>query len=225
MLHQMRGGWIPHTQPHVSSQTVHDFIEMSGVEPVFCTSHHPQMSPDPSLLDHLGFKFPSRKHQKGHCFSKKKKTKHTASKKPSSLESHSNPPTIGQEDFLPTPTVEDHNCSFLPLSGFVDDLCCFCDETLPKNPLAQTRSSELSQRLELETSLKTPQCCICLLVYMTLSIQLVVVHFLKEPGTVDYTKQSLPPYLMELIEAGHRLTLGNSPGDFSTSIPSASGRT
>ncbi|POV99968.1 hypothetical protein PSHT_13285, partial [Puccinia striiformis] len=57
----------------------------------------------PSLLDHLGFKFPSRKHRKGHR-SSNKKTKHSASKKPSSPKSHPNPPTIGQEDLLPPPT-------------------------------------------------------------------------------------------------------------------------
>ncbi|KAI9630894.1 hypothetical protein KEM48_013511 [Puccinia striiformis f. sp. tritici PST-130] len=71
------------------------------------------MSPDPSLLDHLGFKFPSRKHRKGHR-SLKKKTKHAASEKPRSPTSNLNPPTIGQEeppigqeDFSPTPPVED----------------------------------------------------------------------------------------------------------------------
>ncbi|KAI9609533.1 hypothetical protein H4Q26_007490 [Puccinia striiformis f. sp. tritici PST-130] len=166
------------------------------------------MSPDPSLLDHLGFKFPSRKHRKGHR-SSNKKTKHSASKKPSSPKSHPNPPTIGQEDLLPPPTVEDRSsnlferpnvniladmqeslqaagislqprqvtfkrfnvtydfsdfppsptrsvemdpgessycqslawpmvpdCSFVPSSGFVDHLCCFCDEILPENPSA-----------------------------------------------------------------------------------------
>ncbi|KAI7936276.1 hypothetical protein MJO29_015579 [Puccinia striiformis f. sp. tritici] len=157
------------------------------------------MSPDPSLLDHLGFKFPSRKHRKGHR-SLKKKTKHAASEKPRSPTSNLNPPTIGQEeppigqeDFSPTPPVEDASYNLferpnvniladmqetLQAAGISlqprqvaverfnvtyevldlppsptpsvemdpDDLCCFCDEILPKNPSAAFLKANKSLR-------------------------------------------------------------------------------
>ncbi|KAI9621565.1 hypothetical protein KEM48_007698 [Puccinia striiformis f. sp. tritici PST-130] len=94
-----------------------------------------------------------------------------------------------------------------------DDLCCFCDEILPKNPSAAFLKANKKLRalpeVRARNKSKNPQRCICL--------------FLKEPSIVNYTKQSSPPYLMELIEDGpRRLTLVNSSDDFSTSIPSAS---
>ncbi|POW09558.1 hypothetical protein PSTT_06733 [Puccinia striiformis] len=129
-----------------------------------------------------------------------KKTKHAASEKPRSPTSNLNPPTIGQEeppigqeDFSPTPPVEDASYNLferpnvniladmqetLQAAGISlqsrqvaverfnvtyevldlppsptpsvemdpDDLCCFCDEILPKNPSAAFLKANKSLR-------------------------------------------------------------------------------
>ncbi|KAI9612575.1 hypothetical protein H4Q26_007732 [Puccinia striiformis f. sp. tritici PST-130] len=113
------------------------------------------MSPDPSLLDHLGFEFPSRKHQKGHRSSKKNQTLRLQevnanlfewpnvniladmqellqaagiSLQPRQVTFKRFNVTYDFSEFPPSPT---RSVEMDP-----DDLCCFCDEILPKNPSA-----------------------------------------------------------------------------------------